>query len=199
MEMYGSHFIAGYTTAASYDALVTLRQANSKSSSGFSAGLNADVPIPQAGGAVNIATGLGFSQCSTSLKQEEVLCIRVKTLGVSNAAGFHPASLKELDKEMSQFGKQQGCGAKYEAITLPYSLLPNWQALEDGSCGADYAPLLSSHMEVVITMLNKVDFLLNLYLSAAEQEQDKRPSEGVNKLSMDLRVLQVNASKASTA
>ena len=159
LEMYGSHFVAGYTTAASYDALVTFRQASSKNSSAFSAGLDADVPIPQAGGAVNIAAGLGFSQCSTSLKQEEVLCIRVRTLGVSNAAGFHPVSLKELDKEMSQFGKQQGCGAKYEAITLPYSLLPNWQALADGS-GADYAPLLSSHMEVVITMLNKVDFFV---------------------------------------
>lgn len=153
--------------------------------------MEADVPIPQAGGAVNINAGMGFSQTSTSFKSQQVLCIRVQTLGVDNAGGFHPVTLADLDKEMSQFGKQQGSGAKYAAITLPYSMHPFWQTLDLGSQSAEYAALLSSHVEAVVAMLNKVDYLLHRYLTAAEAEQDKQPSNNVNDMCVRLRMLQV--------
>ena len=157
------------------------------------------MPIDPAGGAVNINAATGFSRCSTSMKSEQVLCIRVKTLGVDNACGFHPATLADLDKEMSQFGKQQGSGAKYAAITLPYSMHPCWQTLAFGSQTAEYAALLSSHVEAVITMLNKDDYLLQRYLAAAEDAQDKQCSENVRDLCVKLRTLQVSLLHACPA
>ena len=192
VEAYGTHFIAGFTTAASYDALVTFRTAGRSHSDGFSTSVEADAPIPQAGGAVNVNAGMGFSQCSTSLGIEQVLCIRVQTLGVDNAEGFHPVTLADLDKEMSQFGKQQGSGAKYAAIALPYSMHPFWQTINNGSQNAEYAALLSSHVETVVTMLNKVDYLVHRYLTAAEDEQDKQPSDSVNDICVQLQTLQVS-------
>ena len=92
---------------------------------------------------------------------------------------------------MSQFGMQQGSGAKYEAIILPFSIHPAWQALNTDSYSLAYAALLNSQLAAVIAMLNKVDYLLDLYLLAAEEEQDRRPSQHVNDLCLKLRGLQV--------
>ena len=189
IEAYGTHFVAGYTDAASYDALVTFLTFGSATNNVFAAGAEADVPIPQAGGAVNVSADLGFSRCSNSVQQEKVLCIKVKTLGVDNTCGFHPVTLADLDREMSMFGKQQGCGAKYHAIVLPYSVHPFFQSIEQNL--SEYAGLLSPHVEAIIVMLNKVDYLVNMYLTAAEAQQDMQPSDANNCLCTRLRVFQV--------
>ena len=68
---------------------------------------------------------------------------------------------------------------------------PFWQTLDVGSQNAEYAALLSSHVETVVMMLNKTDYLLHRYLTAAEEEQDVRPSKGVNDICVKLRTLQV--------
>ena len=95
---------------------------------------------------------------------------------------------------MSQFGKQQGYGAKYAAIKLPYNMHPFWQTLDNGGQNAEYAELLSPNVEAVVTMLNKVDYQLQRYLAAAEDEQDKQHSDSVHDLCVEMRMLQVGRS-----
>ena len=83
IQVYGTHFVAGYTTAASYDALVTFRDFGSNSTRTIAAGIAAEAPIPQAGGAIIGHAGMGFSNYCSSLNQEQVLNIKVGPLGLT--------------------------------------------------------------------------------------------------------------------